>query len=96
MANFDKARGQNVQEKAADELLGGDADQSVLSGFVIISCAKCKCIFCKADQALVGDGYAVSVATDIVVGVLGTTERSFGVDHPLLAPELSSKTFEVW
>jgi hypothetical protein len=39
------------------------------------------------DQAMVGDGHAMGVATQIVQHILGTTEGRFPVDHPVLSIE---------
>ena len=39
----------------------------------------------KRDQAMVGDGHAMSVSAQILQHVSGAAEGAFGVDHPVLA-----------
>jgi len=43
----------------------------------------------KGNQAMVGDGYAMGVAAQILEHILRASERSFGVDHPVLSEERS-------
>lgn len=39
-------------------------------------------------EAVVGDGHAMSVTAHVVEHLLGTGERTLGVDHPFIAPGL--------
>jgi len=41
----------------------------------------------KRNQAMVGDGHAMGVATQVSQHVFGATEGTFQVDHPVLAVE---------
>jgi hypothetical protein len=41
----------------------------------------------QCDQAMVGDGDAVSIAAEIVQDILGSAEGWFGVDDPVFAEE---------
>jgi hypothetical protein len=41
----------------------------------------------EGDQAVVGDGHAMSVAAEIVHHVFGATEGTFQVHHPILSME---------
>ena len=43
----------------------------------------------KGNQTRVGDGYAMGVAAQILEQILGSSERSFGVDYPVLSDERS-------
>ena len=43
----------------------------------------------KRNQAMVGDGHAMGVATQISQHVFGATEGTFQVDHPVLSVEWS-------
>ena len=36
----------------------------------------------ETDQAAVGDGHAMGIATEIIENPLGSAERSLGIDHP--------------
>ena len=41
----------------------------------------------EGDQAMVGDGHAVSVAAQIVQHIFGATEGTFQVHHPVLSKQ---------
>ena len=41
----------------------------------------------KGNQAVVGDGHAMSVAAQIMHHVFGATEGTFQIDHPILSME---------
>jgi hypothetical protein len=38
---------------------------------------------------MVGDGYAMGAAAQILEHILRASERSFGIDHPVLSEERS-------
>jgi len=38
----------------------------------------------EGNEAVVGDGDAMGVAAEIAEHVMGTAERWFGIDHPVL------------
>jgi len=41
----------------------------------------------EGNQSVVGDGYAVSIAAEVLEHILRTTERWFGVDDPMLSKQ---------
>jgi len=41
----------------------------------------------EGNQAMVGDGYTMSVAAQIVQHIFGATEGTFQVDHPILSKQ---------
>jgi hypothetical protein len=41
----------------------------------------------KGNQAMVGDGYAMGVAAQILEHILWAPEGSFGIDHPVFSEE---------
>jgi hypothetical protein len=41
----------------------------------------------QGDEAMVGDGHAMGVATEILEYILGAAEGWFGIDHPRLAEQ---------
>jgi hypothetical protein len=70
-----------VQQKAAQEFIERQGHEFL---FVVVSGvapAKGDLLFGKRDQAVVGDGYGVGVAAQILEHILGATERWFRVDH---------------
>jgi hypothetical protein len=46
----------------------------------------------EGDQAMIGDGHAMSVAAQIVQHIFGTTKGTFQVDHPVLPENSSSES----
>lgn len=59
VSDFDKTRGQNVQENAADELLSGGSHQPLLTGCAIVSGPEDHLSLRQAHQPMVGDGHPV-------------------------------------
>ena len=48
----------------------------------------------ERDQAVVGDGYAMSVAAQIVHDIFGPAEGRFQIDHPIFSIEWSEPSGE--
>ena len=95
MSDFDKARGQNVQQKPADELLGGGGHQPLLTGSAIVSGPEDDLSLRQAHQPLIGDGHPVGVTAEVMVGLLGAAEQLFGIDDPPFPFELPGETLEL-
>ena len=51
-------------------------------------------IIVEGDETMVGDGNAVSVASQVVEDMFCPAERRLGVDDPLLTEELMDETVE--
>jgi len=78
-----------VQQEATQELVDGKW-QGLL--FVVVSGiapVESDLAINKRNQAMVGDGHAMSVATQVSQHVFGATEGTFQVHHPVLAVEWS-------
>ena len=60
----------------------------------IILPAEGDAVILEADQAMVRDGDAVRVAGEVVEDVFCSTERSLGIDDPILQEELPQETLE--
>ena len=84
-----EALGEQVQEKAVQELVHAQSHEFLLVTVSRITPAKRKLTIREGNQPMIGDGHAVRVATEVVQDVLGTTERGLGVDHPVFAKEQS-------
>jgi hypothetical protein len=84
-----QALGQNVDEEAADELVGCEGHPFVTGRPVepIVLVAEGDAILVGGDEAAIGDSDAVGVARQIVQNLLGPRERSFAVDDPLALPQ---------
>jgi hypothetical protein len=83
VADADQALGQNVDQEAAQELLGGDRHDLLLAAARIIFPAKRDPIILERNQSMVGDGDAVRIASEIVQNMLGTAEGWLGIDDPV-------------
>jgi hypothetical protein len=91
VADADQALRQNVDQEAAQELIGGDRHDFLLAALRIVSPAKRDPIILERNQSMVGDGDAVRVTGEIVQNMLGTAEGWLGIDDPVLVEELSEK-----
>ena len=85
VADAVKAVGQDVDEEAADELVGGELHDLVAGAAVgpIVLVFESDAPAIESDQPAVGDGDAVSVARQIGQHRLRSAERGLGVDVPL-------------
>jgi hypothetical protein len=86
---FDKARGKDMQEKSAYELLYGGGHEPPSSGIVIVSCLESDVSIGEAHQPMIGNGNAVSVAAEIMINLLRPAKRLPTVDNPFFPSELS-------
>src|SRR5438067_12928979 len=73
---------QNVEQEAADELVGAKGHHLLLVVVAIILPAEADPALGKTDQAAVGDGDAMGIAAEIIEHLLGSAERALGVDDP--------------
>src|SRR5260370_23339910 len=98
MANAYEAVRKQVQQEATEEFIECERH---LPLFVLVGGvppAKGDFLVGEGEQAVVGDGYAMSVAAQITKHILGASERWFGVNHPGLSkpwPEPGSKGFRL-
>ena len=76
--------GENVQQEAAQELMSGNGHEFVLAAVGIISPAEGDALVLKGHEAMVGDGYAMGVAGQVVENMFGAAEGRLGVDDPVL------------
>ncbi len=74
MTDADQSLGQNVDQEAAQELIGGDRHDFLLAAVRIVFPAKRDLIILERHQSMVGDGDAVRIASEIVQNMLGTAE----------------------
>ena len=86
-ANADEAAGQNVEEEASQELLRGKRHRSLLATVGIILPVESDLIIVEGHEAVIGDGHAMGVAGEVTDDMLGSAERGFGIDHPVLAKQ---------
>src|SRR5207248_2574205 len=73
---------QNVEQEAADELVGAKGHHLLLVVVAIILPAEADPALGKTDKAAVGDGNAMGIAGEIIEHLLRSAERALGVDDP--------------
>ena len=80
---------QNVEQEAADELVGRECHDPLASGAIvaIILAAEGDAGFVETYQPLVRDGDAVGIAGEICEHCFGAGEGRLGVDHPALVTD---------
>jgi hypothetical protein len=86
---FDKARGKDMKEKPAYEILCGCGHDPLSTEIVIVSCMERDVSIGEAHQPMIGNGNPVSVATEIMISLLRPTKRLFTVDNPFFSSQFS-------
>ena len=87
VADADKALGEQMKQEATQKLIAREGHQFVPIVIGGVTPAKGNPAVRQCDQAMVGDGDAVSIAAEILQDILGSTEWWFGVDDPVFAEE---------
>ena len=87
VADAHETFGKHVQQEAAQEFIERKSHQLLFVVVSRIAPAKSDLPFSKRNQAMIGDGYAMGVATQILEHILWATERWFRVDHPVLSEQ---------
>ena len=76
VADAHEAWGEHVEEKAPQKLLHRQGHQALLVGVGGVSPAKGDLVAGERDEAMVGDGDAMGVGTQIVEDILGAAKGS--------------------
>ena len=84
VADADKAPRQHMLAKAAQELGSCKSHDALLIAVSIVFPSEAHAVTIEAEQALIADGYAVSVATKIAQHVARPTKSGLGIDHPIM------------
>ena len=87
VANAVKAVGQDVEEKAADELVRGETHDAAAAAAPIILVGERHFIVVDGDEPRIGDRRAMRVAGEISEHALGSAERRLGVDDEGALPQ---------
>jgi hypothetical protein len=96
VADAHEAWGKGVKEKASQELLHRQGHQALLVSVGGVSPAKGDLVAGERDEAMVGDGDAMGVGTQVVEDILRAAERRLAVDHPLVAEQGAQEGGEGW
>ena len=79
-----EAIGQDVEQEAADELLGIEGEGLLSIPIFSISIAQGDLVVVDLNNAVIGESDSVGVAAEVVKHGLWRTERLFGIDDPAL------------
>ena len=84
VADADKAPGQHMLAKAAQELGCGKSHDALLAAVSIVFPSKSHVVTIEAEQALIADGDAVRIAAKISQDVSRSAKSGLGIDHPVM------------
>ena len=87
VANAREALGKNVLHEAAQELFAGKGHDALAAVMGVVLPPESHMRVRDGFEAVIGNGDAVSIATEILQHVLGSAEGWFGVDDPVFAEE---------
>jgi hypothetical protein len=73
----------NVQQKAADKLLGGNGHDLVAIAVAVIPPAELELLVLNVEDTIIGDGDAVRIACGVFQNLFRSGERRLGIDHQL-------------
>jgi hypothetical protein len=74
-----------MEKEAPQELLGREGHLSLLIMVRIILPAEGDLIMLEGHKAVVGDGNAMGIASQITQHMMGTAEGGLGIDDPVLS-----------
>ena len=94
VADANQAAGQDVKQEAAQELISGNGHDLLLAAVGIISPAEGDAIVLEGHEAMVGNGDAMSVASQVVENMFGAAEGWLSVDDPILPEQLPEEVAE--
>ena len=95
MTNAHKAIGQNVREKVADKLHGGQGHQLLFAMIAVIEILEGDSIFANGNDAMIGNGNAEDVASKIFEQFLRAVDGSLDVDFPIFGEGLRQHILDV-
>jgi len=84
VADADETSGQHMLAEAAQELGCGECHDALPVAVRIVLPSEAYVLTIEAEQALIADGDAVSIAAEIAQHASGITEGRLGVDHPIV------------
>ena len=93
-ADADKAAEQDVEQEAAQELLGTERHHSLLITVGIVLPTESNLVMVESHEAVVGDGHAMGVAGEIAEHRMGTAEGWLGVDDPVVTEQRAQEGAE--
>jgi hypothetical protein len=95
MTDAHKAIRQNMGEKAADEFHGGEGHQLLFALVTVIEILERDCIFPYRHNAVIGNGNAEDVATEILNQFFRAIKRGLNIDFPIFDQGLLQHTLNI-
>lgn len=87
---------QHVQEETAQELHSQQRHRALLTAVSVVLPSEGDAFAIECEEPMIGDGDPVCISAEIAQDLLRTTEGRFGIDHPVLAVQLSQKSTELY
>jgi hypothetical protein len=87
VADTHKSRRQDVEEKAPQEFLDGQAHQPLLILMCGVAPTEGDAALCQRDQSVIGDRHPMRVAAQVAQHVCGPAERTFAINDPIGAEQ---------
>lgn len=94
MADLDEAGRQDMKQEPADELDRVERQELLLIPVGRVSPAEGHVAIVHIEQAAIGDGHPVRIASQVLEDMLGIAEGRLGIDHPVQSLELSEESIE--
>ena len=94
MTDADQSTGENMEQESAQKLVGRDGCELLLATMGVISPEEGNMAIAKTHEAMVRDGHAMRVASQIVQHLIRPAEWRLGIDDPVLAEQLSKEPAE--
>lgn len=85
-----------MEQEAAQELIDGERQEALLIAVFGVPPTERDAAIGQGDEAMVGDGYSMRVATEVMENMLRAAEGPLAVDHPFVAEELPDEREEVF
>jgi len=86
-----KPLGSTWRKKRAQELGGAKSHCAGLATVGVILPAESHTLLLERQQAMIGNGHAMGVATEVAQHLQGTTESGLGINHPVVAMETTQQ-----
>ena len=94
MSNAVQAIRQSVKQETADELISIERHHLPLAVVAIILPSECDTIAIDVDEAGIGDGNSVGVASEVGQHLSGSCEGRLGIHYPVNAPCIPYRSIE--
>lgn len=92
VANAHKPWRQQVKQEASEELIRGECHDAFAVPVRGITAAEADVSVMESHQPAIGNRHTMGVSVQITQHVLGSTERWFGVDNPVLSKQETEPT----